>query len=587
MEKNGQEVRVTPRSMDVLVYLAERAGQVVAGQELLDAFWTNSFATDQAIHKAVAELRRAFGDNARSPTYIKTVPRRGYCLIADVKRTTEASRDTSTKCIAVLPFKNIDRSLENQSLVDGIAEALLDGLAKLPNLNVASRIDSFNHTADGETTAEIGAALGVDHLLEGSIQRSNGRMRITVQLIRVSDGFHLYSDYVDVEPDDALEAQDTVASSVTAALKVHLDDSARTCMLESGTGNALAYLALTEADFRRAQNSTPDLEHAIELYRSASDLDANFVEAYVGEAQAITNLCYYMKTERIIELRERLGELRREVERLRPDSEALASIKDMQLRTNGADLMQLEAQRRTQALSGDCDALVSYAGLLMGARLYEEGVALLDLIPDNAETLDRRIQAYDAHRSIEMRKPLLAEKPDHIGWLMGQVASLAFVGRYEEAEECLRHIEKREPGSPWFISAKTFLALIRGDLPLGSDALEAVLAQSTENRFRGSLCFAVGDVERGLEYWRRISVPMLRTAALHLHVNERLFPPELFRDPRYHEVLEGLGIGKTWQRRLMEGVIELEPATGVKLSDRAREHYEADAFMIPGEPLRD
>ncbi len=87
LSQGGTEVKVTPRSMDVLHYLAEQAGEVVSHEELLNRFWQGSFPSDHAVHKAIAELRSALGDDAHHPTYIRTIPKRGYSLIAEVVMT--------------------------------------------------------------------------------------------------------------------------------------------------------------------------------------------------------------------------------------------------------------------------------------------------------------------------------------------------------------------------------------------------------------------------------------------------------------------------------------------------------------------
>ena len=112
------------------------------------------------------------------------------------------------KSIAVLPFVNLSSDEEHEWFADGLTEEILNSLARTPDLLVASRTSSFQYKGQNTDVSEIAAALGVAHILEGSVRRSGNRLRVTAQLIRAHDGFHLWSETFDREPEDVLAVTD-------------------------------------------------------------------------------------------------------------------------------------------------------------------------------------------------------------------------------------------------------------------------------------------------------------------------------------------------------------------------------------------
>jgi TolB-like protein len=179
---------------------------------------------------------------------------------------------TETQSIAVLPFVNI--SDDKDYFADGLSEALLNLLAKMPELKVAARTSSFAFKGRNEDLREIGDTLGVETVLEGTVQRSGERLRVTAQLINVEDGFHIWSDSYDRQMADIFDIQDEVAGAISDALKLHLvPPSARP------THSAEAYALYLEALARR---STPNenYQDQIDLLDRAIRIDPQFAKAY-------------------------------------------------------------------------------------------------------------------------------------------------------------------------------------------------------------------------------------------------------------------------------------------------------------------
>jgi len=194
----------------------------------------------------------------------------------------EVIATTGSQSIAVLPFVNM--SEDNDHFADGLSEELLNLLAKMPDLKVAGRTSSFEFKGRNDDLREIGDALGVKHVLEGSVRRSGDRLRITAQLIKVDDGFHVWSETYDRQMADIFDIQDDVAGAITDALKLRL-----TATSDRRTGNPEAYALYLES---MALLDTDDGNHrpAIELLNRAIALDPEFAKAYEAKALAYWNV---------------------------------------------------------------------------------------------------------------------------------------------------------------------------------------------------------------------------------------------------------------------------------------------------------
>ncbi|QBY05764.1 hypothetical protein E2K93_15965 [Thalassotalea sp. HSM 43] len=157
------------------------------------------------------------------------------------QQTAEHSTDDLT--IAVLPFVNMSTDKENEFFADGLTEEILNKLARVAKLQVTARTSAFQYKNSNEDLRIIGERLGVSYILEGSVRKSNNIARITAQLIRTSDGFHLWSDTYDSELDNVFTVQDNIANEVTEALDIILDEGARAEMHQAGIGDVQAFIA--------------------------------------------------------------------------------------------------------------------------------------------------------------------------------------------------------------------------------------------------------------------------------------------------------------------------------------------------------
>ena len=264
LSKNGEVVRLEARTLRLLMYLANRAGETVSIEELLDQVWSGVVVTQDSVYQAVTSLRRLLGDDARQPAYIATVPRLGYRLVApvspwpEVEITPAPSIAPATdlapaaparvarrwpwaagallasavialvlwraapppeKSVAVLPFLDItSQAMNEEYFADGMTEELINRLGGLPGFKVPSATDSFHFKGKDLPIAEIARRLRVTYLLDGSLRESGEMFRVTVRLVRASDGYLVWSENYDRPKADTLKVQDDIATHVADAL---------------------------------------------------------------------------------------------------------------------------------------------------------------------------------------------------------------------------------------------------------------------------------------------------------------------------------------------------------------------------------
>ena len=188
----------------------------------------------------------------------------------------------------MLPFVNMSGDAEQEYFADGLSEEILNSLTRIDGMQVAGRTSSFQFKGKNEDLRGIGQKLGVASVLEGSVRRGKDAMRITAQLIRVSDGIHVWSQTYDRAPDDTLAVQLDIAEHVAGALDVVLDDVQRERMRQSGVKNVEAFIAFQKGqrlyrdahDPERSSNLIATLRLANVEFARATALEPDFAAAY-------------------------------------------------------------------------------------------------------------------------------------------------------------------------------------------------------------------------------------------------------------------------------------------------------------------
>jgi len=192
------------------------------------------------------------------------------------------------RSIAVLAFANLSDDKDNEFLADGLSEEILNALAQVRDLKVAGRTSSFHYKGRNEDLRTIGKALGVAHVLEGSVRRQGERVRITAQLVHADDGFHLWSETYDGDLSDVFALQERVARAVSDALQVTLSADQQAQLVDAGTANAEAYAMFLKAAAAYRRRDSVLYPDAIEQLERALALDPRFARAAarIGTMQA-------------------------------------------------------------------------------------------------------------------------------------------------------------------------------------------------------------------------------------------------------------------------------------------------------------
>jgi serine/threonine protein kinase/tetratricopeptide (TPR) repeat protein len=205
----------------------------------------------------------------------------------------EALARKGRKCVAVLPFLNLSKSPDDEYFCEGMTEDITTDLSKIKELNVASRTLTRSLCARGLDVRVIGRELDVDSVLEGSVQRAGKRMRITAQLINVTDGFHLWAEKFDRETEDILLVQTEIAEAIAKALRVRLVGMDRDPLQRRGTRNPEAYEQFIKGRFLVwYKNTAAGLEAAEHHFQRALELDPSYAQAWVGLADIYNNLWF-------------------------------------------------------------------------------------------------------------------------------------------------------------------------------------------------------------------------------------------------------------------------------------------------------
>ena len=284
ISRSGETAKIEARTMRLLLCLADRAGQVVSIDDLLNQVWPDVTVSQDSVYQAIASLRRLLGDDPKQPAYIETVPRLGYRMVAKVSPWEEPADPapetapatvhapqyglrrqpgftgnpvrwiaTVTLClilfalgvvflvhrkannptpipasqpqksIAVLPFLDLTQGMKQEEFADGMTEELLDKLSKIPGLRVPSPTSSFYFKGKQIPVAEIAKSLGVAYVLDGSVRKSGSMVRVAARLIRADNGYIVWSETYDRPWHYTLMLQDDIAGDLAAAVKTSLD----------------------------------------------------------------------------------------------------------------------------------------------------------------------------------------------------------------------------------------------------------------------------------------------------------------------------------------------------------------------------
>ena len=345
LRKHGVRLRLQEQPFQVLAMLLERPGETVTREELRNRMWTaETFVDfDHGVNKAVNRIRDALGDSATSPRFVETVARRGYRFIADVTivegtpatrpkakaddlRRTEgqsvapvaappprvrgwhlwvttgaglalasillvvwafqsrAVQPTLIRSLAVLPLENLSGDNSQEYFADGMTDELIATLGQISALRVISRTSVMPYKRARKPLPQIAHELNVDAVVEGTVLRSDGQVRITAQLIEARDDRHLWSETYDGDLRDALTLQNKVAQAIAEQIRINVKPQEQATLKHARVVDPQAYEAYLKGRYFWNKRTGGDFEKAIEFFNQAVARDPNYAQAYSGLA---------------------------------------------------------------------------------------------------------------------------------------------------------------------------------------------------------------------------------------------------------------------------------------------------------------
>jgi TolB-like protein/DNA-binding winged helix-turn-helix (wHTH) protein len=510
ISRGTQSIKLEPRMMRLLTCLADVPGAVVSQERLLAEVWAGVVVGPASVYQAVSQLRRLLGDIDPEPSYIATVPRKGYRLIAPVRtlpapaapvphdvaaapaplvtRPVEATEDPSARragrpwlwltlsilvgvalvvwlawkpvrrlisktddgdSIVVLPLIDLSDDKHEQAFCDGLTEELSNWLAQIPTLRVVARTSAFTFRGLNGDVREIGKVLGARHVLEGSMRRADDHMRVSVQLIDARNGYQIWSSEYDRPFEDAIRIQEDISRSVAESLAIQLTEDTKQRFAARRTDNPEAYRLFLLARHEQQDRSAETNAQAIALYRQSLESDSQFALAYVGLAYATINQIH-LNGRSVADISAEAEPLLAQAAQLEPDLSELYAVRAALREEQGKTADALgDLNRAVELNANDSWALAELARLHIG-----EG-APLDALQD-------------------IKRAVILDPLDYILHAR-QCLALQDLARFAQASAaCERARALHGPGG-WDLLVSEWLAWSQGDLVQALDWNAAVL----------------------------------------------------------------------------------------------------------------
>ncbi len=341
VRKAGMKQKLAGQPFQVLQALLERPQQIVTREELRERLWPGNTFVDYelALKKAVNRLRDVLGDSAESPRFIETIPRRGYRFLGAVQavelpvavpptrlktplktswrlaggialaaivallfwfnigklrtRIFAKSPSFEIRSIAVLPLENLSKDPNQDYFSDGITDALTTELAQIGALRVISRTSAEHFRSKRETLPEIGRELKVDAVVEGSVTRSENRVRITAQLIDVQTDRHLWARSYERELKDILALQDEVARAIAGEIRVNVNTKQRASSLTPVRVDPQAHEAYLRGRYWWHRRGRENELKGLQYFEQAVQLDPSYASAWAGIADSYIVMAHH------------------------------------------------------------------------------------------------------------------------------------------------------------------------------------------------------------------------------------------------------------------------------------------------------
>lgn len=339
LTRGSESIAIGPQVFDLLVYLVRNRDRVVSKDNLLDAVWNGRIVSESTLTSHINAVRKAIGDSGGEQHLLRTVPRKGFRFIGEVteahcpeQSSSEMPSDPARPAlalptkpsIAILPFHNLSGDPEQAYFADGIVEEIITALSRVRWLFVIDRNSSFTYQDRTVDVKQVGQELGVGYVLEGSVRKAAGRVRITGQLIEATTGAHLWAERFEGTLDDIFALQDQIATSVVGAIAPQVELAEIERAKRKPTASLNAYDCYLRGLAHVHRGSRESIQQALTLFHRSIELDPEFAAAH-----AMAAWCYFWRkvngwmTDRPREVAEGARLAHRAVELGRDDAVAL------------------------------------------------------------------------------------------------------------------------------------------------------------------------------------------------------------------------------------------------------------------------
>ena len=293
LRRQGSKINLQEQPFQALLLLLERSGEVVTREELSKKLWPEDTFVDfeRGLNKAINKLRAALRDDAEKPSFIETLPQHGYRFIASVaspakvRDLVRSQNHSKIDSVAVLPLENLSGDPTEEYFSDGMTEELICAVARIKSLRVISRTSVMAYKGTRKSLPAIANELRVDAIVEGSVARSDQRVRITAQLIYAPDDRHLWSGRYERELHDILQLQVQIADDIADQIHKLVDPGLRP-LPSARKVHPQAYEACLKGIFFRDKMAPAELAKSVIFFTQAIDLDPGYAQAHANLSQA-------------------------------------------------------------------------------------------------------------------------------------------------------------------------------------------------------------------------------------------------------------------------------------------------------------
>ena len=474
LTRGSEAIAVGPQVFDLLVHLVRNRERVVSKDDLLDVVWCGRIVSESTLTSHINAVRKAIGDSGGEQRLVRTIARKGYRFVGEVRESDAAERADPAErheplaqalalpdrpSIAVLPFLNLSGDPQQEYFSDGITEDIIAALSRVQWFFVIARNSSFTYKGRAVDEKQVARELGVRYVLEGSVRKAGDRVRITGELIQADTGLHIWADRFDGELADIFGLQDQVTASVVAAIEPSLRQAEIDRARRKPTEKLDAYDWYLRALPHFYTLTREGVDQAIMLLDRAIAIDPHF-----ALAKALAARCYAWRNPQgwaAAPEEEKATAIRLGREALRDSGDDpsvlwMVGFAMWQLRVDleGA----LELYDRSLALNANCSQALTLRGwaLATAGRLDEAIASLLQplrLSPVDPEAFFTMsalgwtyLVAGRFDEAVKWTSCALRERPAFAPALRLHAVCLVELGRLDEARDTIAYLLQLEPG---------------------------------------------------------------------------------------------------------------------------------------------